>query len=70
MKRFTLVFIGLAIFAARLHAFAPADDPALATVHIKSHGASGTIIATEARRSWVLGCAHMFTDGWGEPSEA
>lgn len=69
MKRCTLVFIGLAIFAIRLHAFAPADDPALVTVHIKSHGASGTIIATETRRSWVLGCAHMFTDGWGEPSE-
>lgn len=70
MKRFTLIFIGLAIFTGRLGAFAPADDPALATVHIKSHGASGTVIASEAGRSWVLGCAHMFTDGWGEPSAA
>jgi hypothetical protein len=50
--------------------FEPAADPALATVRIKSHGASGTIIATTPGKSWILGCAHMFLDAHGRPSEA
>ncbi len=45
-------------------------DPALATVRIKSHGASGTIIASTHGKSWILGCGHMFLDAAGRPSEA
>jgi hypothetical protein len=41
-------------------ALEPSADPALAVVRIKSHGASGTIIATSPGKSWVLSCAHMF----------
>ncbi len=33
-------------------AFEPAADPALAAVRIKSHGASGTVIATTPGKSW------------------
>src|SRR6516225_9016599 len=68
MKRvFTLAILLLSSpFALALD---PAADPALATVRIKSHGASGTIIATTEGRSWLLGCAHMFTDAIGNPSE-
>lgn len=45
-------------------------DPTLASVRIKSHGGSGTIIATMEGRSWILSCAHLFTDQQGRPSEA
>jgi hypothetical protein len=43
-----------------LQALEPACDPALAVVRIKSHGASGSIIATTEGRSWILSCCHMF----------
>jgi hypothetical protein len=55
---------------SRLCALEPAGDPALATVRIKSHGASATVIATREGRSWILGCAHMLTDKSGNPSAA
>src|SRR5207237_3382704 len=42
---------------------APASDPALAVVRIKSHGASGTVIATAPGKSWILSCCHMFFGG-------
>lgn len=48
----------------------PAHDPALATVRIRSHGASGTIIATTEGRSWILSCAHMLADEHGRPSDS
>jgi hypothetical protein len=41
----------------------PANDPNLAVVRIKSHGASGTIIATTDGKSWILSCCHMFYGG-------
>jgi hypothetical protein len=37
-----------------------AQDPQLASVRIKSHGASATVIATSPGKSWALGCCHMF----------
>lgn len=43
----------------------PAVNPSYAVVRIKSHGGSGTVIATENGRSWILSCAHMFC-GRGE----
>jgi hypothetical protein len=39
-----------------------AFDPTLASVRIKSHGASGTCIATTRGRTWILSCCHMFFD--------
>ena len=45
-------------------ALEPASDPCLAVVRIKSHGASGTVIATTDGRSWILSCAHMFFDNY------
>jgi hypothetical protein len=47
-----------------------ARTPDLATVRIKSHGASGTIIETAPGCSYILGCAHMLTDEQGRPSPA
>ena len=44
----------------RALALEPSADPSLAVVRIKSHGASGTIIATTEGKSWILSCAHMF----------
>jgi hypothetical protein len=35
-------------------------DPTRAAVRIKSHGASGTVIATTTGKSWILSCCHMF----------
>jgi len=69
MKRF-LPLVVLICLPNVVLALDPAADPALATVRIKSHGASATIIATTEGRSWLLGCAHMFTDWAGNPSEA
>jgi hypothetical protein len=34
----------------------------LAAVRMKSHGASGTVIATAKGKTWILGCCHMFFD--------
>jgi hypothetical protein len=68
--RFVAVTCGALWLASRLWALEPAGDPALATVRIKSHGASATVIATTHGRSWILGCAHMLTDGDGKPSAA
>jgi hypothetical protein len=65
----TLLLLVLAITGA-VRAQAPVSDPALATVRIKSHGASATIIATSPGRSWILGCAHMLMDKKGRPSQA
>lgn len=47
---------------APLAALEPTGDPNLAAVRIKSHGASGTIIATSEGKSWILSCAHMLFD--------
>ncbi len=69
MKRFFTLAVIL-LFPPFAPALDPAADPALATVRIKSHGASATIIASTEGRSWLLGCAHMFTDSAGNPSEA
>jgi hypothetical protein len=69
MRRHLFLVIALSL-TARLHALEPAVDPALATIRIKSHGASGTIVASTEGRSWILGCAHMFADEQGKPSEA
>jgi len=76
MKRLIRILIVLTaaayfLAAARaLFALEPASDPALASVRIKSHGASATVIATTEGRSWILGCAHMLTDDNGNPSAA
>lgn len=59
--------IGAILFVSKISAIEPANDPSLASVRIKSHGASGTIIATQEGRSWILGCAHMLEDGKGRP---
>jgi hypothetical protein len=48
----------------------PTNNPQLATVRIKSHGASATVIATTQGKSWILGCAHMLADDKGKPSPA
>jgi hypothetical protein len=69
-RTYALALWVVVLFAGIARAFEPAADPALATVRIKSHGASGTIIATSAGKSWILGCAHMFLDAHGRPSEA
>jgi hypothetical protein len=65
-------FLGAAVvllwWLSRIWALEPTADPALATVRIKSHGASATVIATGEGRSWILGCAHMLTDSNGKPS--
>ncbi len=45
-----------------------ASDPALATVRIKSHGGSGTVIVTAPGKSLILSCAHMFLDDNNQPS--
>jgi hypothetical protein len=66
----TSAFVGYLAVARLLWALEPAADPALATVRIKSHGASATVIATTDGRSWILGCAHMLTDDAGNPSAA
>jgi hypothetical protein len=50
----------LIVLASPSPALEPAGDPALAVVRIKSHGASGTIVATTQGRSWILSCCHMF----------
>jgi hypothetical protein len=49
---------------------ARAQDPALAGVRIKSHGANGTVIATGPGKSYILSCAHMFLDGHDRPDPA
>ncbi|MCI0380325.1 MAG: serine protease [Gemmataceae bacterium] len=46
------------------------QDPALATVRIKSHGASATVIASAPGRSWLLGCGHMLADAAGRLDES
>lgn len=61
MRRLLPLFT-LLLFIAPIQALEPTADPNLATVRIKSHGASGTIIATSEGKSWILGCAHMFMD--------
>lgn len=38
----------------------PGMDPALAVAKIPSHGASATVIYSDAKGSWLLGCCHMF----------
>lgn len=54
--RALLLFLGL---AASWSQAAAAQEPADVTVRIKSHGASGVVIASVPGRSWILGCAHM-----------
>ncbi|MBI3406935.1 MAG: trypsin-like peptidase domain-containing protein [Planctomycetes bacterium] len=56
---FTIIFFA---GMAQSRAQAPAAEPAQAVVRIKSHGASGTVIATTEGRSWILSCAHMIMD--------
>lgn len=71
-KRRTILWLALLFVlwpSSLVLGFEAAADPALATVRIKSHGASGTIIATAPGKSWILGCAHMFLDAHGRPSE-
>jgi hypothetical protein len=68
-KLLRLSSLFLFLWAGLASAFEPASDPALASVRIKSHGASGTIIATQKGKSWILGCAHMHLDSFGRPSE-
>lgn len=46
---------------------ASAGDPRRAVVRIRSHGASATIVYSDASRSVLLGCAHMFEDMSGKP---
>jgi hypothetical protein len=70
MRRIHICLLLVVCLVQRGHSFDPVADPSLATVRIKSHGASGTIIATAPGKSWILGCAHMFLDAAGRPSEA
>src|SRR5439155_13196758 len=55
MKRLLLSLVVFIFWARFALALDPAADPALATVRIKSHGASATIIASTEGRSWLLG---------------
>jgi hypothetical protein len=68
-KHMLLSLLFLFLSAGRVWPLEPAADAALAVVRIESHGASGTIIATQKGKSWVLGCAHMYLDELGNPSE-
>jgi hypothetical protein len=68
MKKVLILTVLLAA-AARGRALEPTDDPCLAVVRIKSHGASGTIIATSDGKSWILTCAHMFFDHGERPDQ-
>lgn len=52
--------LGVLIWAWPAAAIEPAANPAHAIVRIRSHGASATVIATRAGKSWMLGCCHMF----------
>lgn len=56
---FLLVLVAVCCLPLEAHG----AEPAQAMVRIKSHGASGTIIATARGKSWILGCAHMLEDG-------
>lgn len=59
------MFVAAIVFFAGLAQYRgqePAADRTQAMVRIKSHGASGTVIATTAGRSWILSCAHMIMD--------
>jgi hypothetical protein len=58
--RLLLAVIWTGWHLAGAYALEPSGDPSLAVVRIKSHGASGTIIATAPGKSWILSCAHMF----------
>jgi hypothetical protein len=73
MKRFIGAIILLsawhALHSGRAFAQAPQWDPANATVRIKSHGCSGTIIATTQGKSWILTCAHQYLDNFGRSSK-
>src|SRR3954467_6056230 len=61
MRRTLLTLLLVVLAAPRAPASAPASyHPALAVVRIRSHGASGTVIATAPGKSWILSCAHMF----------
>jgi hypothetical protein len=61
MTKRLLILLLLALPACRAPASEPPrHHPALAVVRIKSHGASGTVIATAPGKSWILSCAHMF----------
>src|SRR5207245_4225665 len=42
---------------------APPGQTPLAVVRLPSHGASGTVIATEPGKTLILGCGHAFTGG-------
>lgn len=71
MKRFLLTPLLVCLLLAGLSPCQepkPAD-PAAAVIRIKSHGASGVIIATNKDKSWILSCAHMLEDSFGRPSE-
>jgi hypothetical protein len=60
----------LAVFTHCSLALEPAADPTLASVRIKSHGASGTIIKTTVSRSWILSCCHIFFGSTGQLDQA
>jgi hypothetical protein len=61
MRTRLLTLLLLALAACRAPASEPPRyHPALAVVRIRSHGASGTVIATAPGKSWILSCAHMF----------
>src|SRR5207302_6420338 len=61
MKPRLLTLFLLALAVCRAPASEPPRyHPSLAVVRIKSHGASGTVIATAPGKSYILSCAHMF----------
>jgi hypothetical protein len=60
----------LIVLASPSPALEPAGDPSLAVVRIKSHGASGTVVATTQGRSWILSCCHMFFGGMDRVDES
>ncbi len=61
--RFCVALISLVLTCVSIvFAQEPAHDPTRAMVRVKSHGASGTVIATREGRSWSLSCAHMILD--------
>ncbi len=58
--KFKSVILVLLLAMPAAYGLEPTDKPYLASVRIKSHGGSGTIIKTSNGRSWILSCAHMF----------
>jgi hypothetical protein len=57
-----MLAVAIAMAMQQASAASPAQAP-LAVVRLPSHGASGTVIATEPGKTLILSCGHAFTGG-------